>query len=277
MLYALESIPRNIGEALLNELETILVVLPTLGQRIDTLEQTLQSIAQQRNLVSLRLIVVTPATSLEAISLCRDYGAEILVDPGMGISHAINIGIQAQKSETYYAWMGDDDLFRPNGLRVLLDLFATNQDALVAYGACDYIDPDGEILATNRAGKLATFLLPWGPDLIPHPGSLIKLQALNKAGKFNVKYKYAMDLDMFLRLMKMGKFISTKISVSAFRWHPDSLTVAGRKDSGLEAEEIKRSHLPRPLRFISPIWMYPVRWASIFAANSLNRKVLQRY
>ncbi|MDF9810495.1 glycosyltransferase involved in cell wall biosynthesis [Aurantimicrobium minutum] len=250
----------------------ILVVLPTLGDRLETLEETLQAIEEQRKEVSLRLVVVAPANAGEARELSRKYGADVVDDPKTGISAAINCGITARQGEEFYAWMGDDDLFRPGGLKLLLKLLDENPAAIVSYGACEYIDPTGKILATSKAGKLAQFLLPWGPDLIPHPGAMIRLNSLEAIGGFDTSLKYAMDLDAFLQLQKMGKFVCTTIPVSAFRWHPDSLTVANRRNSSLESEAVKLRYLPAVLRPIRFLWVYPIRWASSIAAQRVSKR-----
>ena len=254
------------------ETADILVVLPTLGDRLETLKETLESIELQRKEVTLRLVVVTPTRSLEARALAKKYGAEIVDDPGVGISEAINAGIRVRDGEEFYAWMGDDDLFRPHGLKRLLELFQHTPEALVAYGACDYIDEHGNILAQSKAGRFAQFLLTWGPDLIPHPGSMIRLDALESIGCFDTSLKYAMDLDAFLKLKKLGKFACTTTPVSAFRWHPNSLTVASRKNSGAESEAVKAKYLPVLLRPISFIWVLAVRWASNFAAMRVSKR-----
>lgn len=250
----------------------ILVILPTLGDRIETLAETLKSIEQQQRDVELRLVLVSPASATKARAMAKKIGATIVDDPKTGISDAINEGVKAREGEEYYAWMGDDDLFRPGGLLKLRTLLEVNPRAVVSYGGCEYIDPSGKVLWLSNSGKLAQFLLPWGPDLIPHPGAMIRLDALEQVGLFESKLKYAMDLDVFLKLRKLGRFVFTREPVSAFRWHPDSLTVANRKNSSLESEAVKARHLPkivRPLRFI---WVYPIRWASAFAARRINAR-----
>ena len=98
---------------------SVLVVLPTLGDRLGTLALTLASIDDQRKEVPLRLVVVAPESASAARDLARQHGATIVSDPKSGISAAINAGIEAAESERYYAWMGDDDMFRPGGLRLL--------------------------------------------------------------------------------------------------------------------------------------------------------------
>jgi GT2 family glycosyltransferase len=251
---------------------SILVVLTTLGERVDTLRETLRSIDAQRSEVSLSLVVVLPSGAAQARELAEFYGAVIVLDANRGISNAINLGINAATDETYYAWIGDDDLFRPNGLKRLLALMRSNPSAVLSYGGCDYIDAEGEQLFKSRAGKLARWLLPWGPDLIPHPGSLVRLDAMRAVGLFDTELKYAMDLDLFLKLRKLGPFVSTKQPVSAFRWHAESLTVANRSRSTAEARKVKNRHLPPLLRPLSPAWEIPVKWAAEYAAWSINRR-----
>ncbi|KRC60472.1 hypothetical protein ASE14_05480 [Agromyces sp. Root81] len=250
----------------------ILVVLPTLGDRLDTLAETLESVDAQRADVRLTLVVVTPAHAIEARELAAAHGAVIVDDPKTGISAAINCGLSARSDEKYYAWIGDDDLFRPGGLGLLFQSLEADDGAVLAYGGCDYIDPSGTTLAVSNAGGLAKLLLPWGPDLIPHPGTMVRLDALEAIGGFDVELKYAMDLDAFLKLRSHGRFIWTRRAVSAFRWHPDSLTVSNRRSSSLESEAVKRRHLPTVLRPLSPLWNHPIRWASAFAAKRVSAK-----
>jgi len=250
----------------------ILVVLPTLGDRLDFLRVTLDSVAAQRDDVDLTLVLVSPPSAESAREMAKSYGAVLVDDPREGISSAINRGLGARTDEEYYAWVGDDDLFRPGGLALLQAKLEADPSAVVAYGACDYIDPAGRTLWVSAAGGLAKLLLPWGPNLIPNPAALIRFDALTAIGGFDEKLRYAMDLEAFLALRRHGRFIATKTPVAAFRWHPDSLTVANRRASSEEAEAIKRRHLPRVLRPISPLWDVPVRWASSYAASRVTAR-----
>lgn len=250
----------------------VLVVLPTLGDRLAHLRETLATVAAAGEEVELTLVVVLPASAVEARALAEAVGARIIEDPRQGISEAINAGVRSATDESFYAWIGDDDLFRPGGLLQLRELLEQRPDAVVAYGGCDYIDPVGRVIGTSRAGRAARWILPWGPDLIPHPGSMIRLEALRAVGLFDTDLKYSMDLDVFLKLRRHGAFVSTRRSVSAFRWHPDSLTVANRQASSDEAERVKIRHLPRGLRSISGLWHRPVTWMASLAARSVNHR-----
>jgi len=253
----------------------VLVVLPTLGDRLTYLEQTLGTVDAERAQVDLTLVVVLPAGAVQARSIANAHQAVIVEDPRRGISEAINAGIRAATNEEYYAWIGDDDLFRPGALTRLRDLLEANPDAVVSYGGCDYIDPQGRVIGTSQAGRAAQWLLPWGPDLIPHPGSMIRLTALRDIGLFDTSLKYVMDLDAFLKLRSRGSFVCTRRPVSAFRWHPHSLTVANRAAASAEAEAVKRRHLPRQLQPMSAAWHVPVKWAASIAARGVSRRALR--
>ena len=253
----------------------VLVVLPTLGERLAYLDETLRTIDAERARVDLTLAVVLPAGAVEARSIAQAHQAVIVEDPRRGISEAINAGIHAATNEEYYAWIGDDDLFRLGALTQLRDLLEANPDAVVSYGGCDYIDPEGRLIGTSRAGRLAQWLLAWGPDLIPHPGSMIRLGALHDVGMYDTSLKYVLDLDIFLKLRSQGRFVYTRRSVSAFRWHPDSLTVANRAAASAEAVAVKRRNLPPLLQPVSPVWNVPVKWAASVAARAVGRRAFK--
>lgn len=254
-----------------NAQRAVLVVVPTLGERPETLAESLSSVRAQQG-VSAHLVVVAPGSAVESREIAVAHGATIVEDPRRGLSAAVNVGVAARRDEEYYAWLGDDDLLAPNGLATLSGLLSAEPAAVVAYGACTYIDDRGRKVAVSRAGDLASRILPWGPDLVPQPASLTRLDALVAAGEYDESLRFAMDLDMFLRLKKAGRFVSTREEVAAFRWHADSLTVANRGLSLAESEKVKRRHLPASVRPMSPMWDVPVRWATRLAAKQVNAR-----
>lgn len=252
-----------------NDKARTLVVIPTLGLRLDLLRLTLQSIMSQAP-IPFDIIMIYPLKNKEARAIADEFKAISVEDPG-SISSALNAGIaQAKPWHEFISWIGDDDLIAPNSFKTCITALDNEPTATLAYGYCDYINSDGEKIFTSSAGNLAPWLMTWGPNLVPCPGILFRLSSLKKAGKFDVNNKYSMDLDMLLRLRKIGKFINTKTTLASFRWHPSSTTVANRKASLREAELVKRKYLPKYLRPIAPIWEMPVRLATIVAARRVN-------
>ena len=250
----------------------ILMVLPTLGQRPDYLKLTLESLNDQKE-VLFDLVMIFPLNNVETMALAKKYNAITVEDPG-SISKAVNAGIAHAKSHhEYIGWIGDDDFITPNSLEIATKLLDADNSAVLAYGYCDYIDEHGNKLFSSRAGKLAPWLMTWGPNLVPCPGAVFRKKAIDQVGGFDENNKYSMDLDILLKLRKTGKFINTKTTLAAFRWHSTSQTVNNREAVLNESEQVKRIYLSKPLQKIAPVWEPLVRIATKIAANQVDKKV----
>lgn len=246
----------------------VLMITPTLGQRSELLRKSLESIRNQS--VKSDIVMIFPLKNKEIREIAKKYGTFIIDDPG-GLSAALNAGLEiAGNDYEYIGWLGDDDLLAKDSLQTAISAMESNPDASIAFGHCDYIDNNGKIIFTSRAGNLAPWMMTWGPNLVPLPGILFRKSALNAAGKFDENNKYSMDLDMLLRLRKVGRFINTKKTLASFRWHVSSTTVKNRDKVLKEAQAVQRRYLPKYLRPFSPLWEMPVRIATKIAANRLS-------
>jgi hypothetical protein len=248
----------------------ILLVVPTLGKRIEYLTQTLDSAFSQG--VAVDVVVVLPAGAAQARDLATSYGADLLDDPG-SLSAAVNAGLAgASPQHVYGNWIGDDDLLAPGSLAATTAALDRDPGAVVAYGQCTYIDESGRQLWVNKAGRKAVWLLPWGPDLIPQPGMLFRLSDFRAVGGLDETLQFAMDLDLLLRLRRRGKFTNVGGPVSSFRWHSRSITVSDRAASLAESERVKHRYLPGLLRPLAPLWDAPVRRATHIAARRVGAR-----
>lgn len=247
----------------------ILMIIATLGQRSALLRQTLQSLKDQTP-IKFDTVMIFPLDNTETRKIAEDFGAIIVEDPG-SLSGALNVGIaQAKPYHEYIGWIGDDDLLTKGSLETAVMALDDSPKASIAFGYCDYIDDDNNHIFTSRAGSLAPWIMTWGPNLVPLPGIVFRKSALDIAGDFDVNNKYSMDLDMLLRLRKIGKFINTKRIQACFRWHPTSTTVANRSAALKEARAVKQKNLPKILRPISPLWEIPVAFVTKIAAKRVN-------
>ena len=248
----------------------ILIIVPTLGERLKYLEHTLNSIRSQTCPVD--IVVVAPSTNVQVNAIANAYSCEIVPDPG-SLPAAINLGAErAAPHHRFINWIGDDDLLTSGSLEVTRAALDANSEAVLAYGACEYIDEQGHILWVSRAGKWAPRILSWGPDLIPQPGMLVRLDAWTTVCGLDTSLRFAFDLDLLLKLRRQGRFVDVGQVVSQFRWHADSLTVSDRTSSLNESEEVKRRYLsPRALK-LAWLWEKPVRGATRVAARSVTRR-----
>lgn len=238
----------------------VLLIIPTLGERAQLLRHAITSVVQQEG-CDVDLVLVMPSGS-PAQQIAEESAVRVVRDPGAGLSAALNAGIAAaDPSCQYFAWLGDDDLLRPNALRAAVAALGSEPMAVMVYGRCDYVDDGGRTIFVSRAGPWAERLIGFGPNLIPQPGSLMRLDAVRAVGGLDEKLKFAMDLDLFLKLRHFGRLRALPQTLAAFRWHADSLTVANQKESIDEADRVRRRNLGMLASIAWPIWRWPVRWS----------------
>lgn len=237
---------------------------------MDYLKSTLASIRSQD--VACDIVIVAPLDAPGLTQLADSFGARTLQDPGSQ-SGAINLGIETfGAAYPFVGWLNDDDLLEPGSLAATTAALRAHPEAVVAFGACRYIDTQDRELWISRAGKWAPWILTWGPDLIPQPGMLVRADAWRAIGGVDTSYRLVFDLDLLLRLKKIGRLVDTGQIVSSFRWHADSLTVDDRDTNLDEGERAKRNALSPAARRCAWIWEKPVRIATRVAANEVSRR-----
>jgi GT2 family glycosyltransferase len=221
-------------------------------------------------LISVDVVVVSPDLP-DVQALCLEFGHRWLPDPGSQ-AEAINWGID-ELGFGYFAvgWLNDDDQLEPHTAHRVLEVLKS-EDVVLAYGACRYVNSDGFSIGTSRAGRLAPFILPWGPDLIPQPGMLARAEAWRHVGGLDTSFRLAFDLDLLLRLKRLGALRYVNCVVSRFMWHPESLTVDNRDLNIQESERARRRALPERIRWMAPLWEKPAQGAVRIAAAGVNRR-----
>lgn len=249
------------------------IVVPTLGRRPEFFLECLESIRAAGDTF---ILVVTPDDADIHDAVERGLIDCRVTDPGTGLAQAINCGLTALPPNLEFVnWLGDDDRLTPGSLQVTSEILRSNPDAPYVFGGCNYIDSKGQILLTNHSGSWARFLMRIGPDLIPQPGSLLRRDSLIRIGGLDSSLGWAFDLDMFLRLEKIGKGKFTRKVLAEFRWHAGSLSVGERGGSAHESRVVRKNHLPSVLRGLSPLWEIPFGIAGQIAAKRLSKKEMR--
>ena len=245
------------------------IVVPTLGTRSEFLHQSLQSI---RSSGDAHICVVCPAS----IDLSEYVTAGLIDsqvdDPGLGLANAINVGVNSLPGDISMAsWIGDDDLLEPGMLGITSELMSKSKIDFV-WGQCRYIDSKNKQLWVNRSGRWAKYLIRFGPNLIPQPGSLFSRKSFDELGGLSMEFSWAFDQEFFTRLLK--EFPSTYIPevVSSFRWHEGSLSAGARAGSVRESSIIRVRHMPVFLRPLSRLWE-PMVCRSIMYAGQRTSKI----
>lgn len=250
----------------------ILIVIPTLGERLDTLCRTITSIQDQAG-VQVDMVLVAKACTAELSAVAQRHRVSLIFCSG-NISAAINAGFaQAGDAHRYAGWLGDDDMLRPHALLNASALLERNPTAVAVYGTCDYIDLAGELLFSRRPPPNAPALLQFIPGLIKQEACLFRLSALRSVGGLNEELNYVMDLDLLLKLRRLGPFIRANDILAAFGWHPGSMTIANRNASLAEAQSVQGRHARGLAWLLQRLSKYPVRCLVLGLNSRINRRL----
>ena len=250
------------------------VVIPTLGDRPEYLQESILSIRQAG---TAHISVVRPERASAIDQALGGKVDSIVDDPGRGLAHAINTGINCLPTNVKYStWLGDDDRLVAGSLLKVSMYLDEKFDAALVFGQCQYIDASGQKLWLNKSGKWTELLMLCGPQLIPQPGSLFRRSSFEQVGGLDENLKWAFDLDLFLKLRKAGKFGFLNEPLADFRWHEGSLSVGSRQGSVDEASKVRRRHLPQGMKQASVVWEPLLRKIILFAGTRVSKRISSR-
>lgn len=248
----------------------IAIVVPTMGLRTQYLRQSLTSL--RKSGAGLICIVAPKDVDLEEFETKNLFDLRI-DDPGEGLANAMNRAFASlPENIKFMSWLGDDDLVEKDSLFNAREVLVRKPNVVAVVGICDYIDPVGEKILTNKSGSFGIKILSWGPDLVPQPGSLFRRSSFNEIGGLNSEYLMAFDLDLLLKLRRIGKIQFIDQKVASFRWHPTSLSVAKRRTAVREASRIRRNNHSKVVGKLSLTWEPAIIFFTLLLGVVVNWK-----
>jgi glycosyltransferase involved in cell wall biosynthesis len=223
----------------------VVIAIATAGTR-SSLLKTVESIIQQ-NYENLKVKIVCPPIAVEKIkeelknNFANPSNFEVLAEKEKGQSAAINQVFSESPEADFFGWINDDDFYSQGSLyRAVTEL---NKSGVVAvFGQLIYVNEAGKTLGKNRLGRVGFWSSKYGPNLTPQPGSLFRVSEVTESLLLNPNHKFAMDLDLWLRLRVRGRFTFIKQTQAFMLWHQDAATVKQRKNALAEAYKIRLEH-----------------------------------
>jgi len=210
------------------------VIIPTHnGERF--VAATLESVREQKD-SNLELVVVDDGSSDRTLDTVRDYAKDLpirLMTPGrIGNWVAVsNLGLREAKG-AWACFLHQDDLWLPGRIARIRREIETAKGALVLHNA-RFVGPDGQNLGPW------TCPLPEGDvpselfierlliqNFIAIPSPVFRREAVIDAGGLDESLWYTADWDLWLRLGTLGPVRFIAETLSAFRIHPESQTLA---------------------------------------------------
>ncbi|MFV9503778.1 MAG: glycosyltransferase family 2 protein [Oscillochloridaceae bacterium umkhey_bin13] len=215
-------------------LPLVSIVTPSLNQG-QYLAATLTSILEQ-DYPNLELWVIDAGSRDETLAVLERFGHDPrlrwLSEPDRGQSDAINKG-WARCHGQILAWLNADDTYLPGAIRSQVAALQAHPSAGVVYGDVVFTAADGRPLSR-------VYGRPFRPEHVlrlqipPQPGIFVRRDLIARAGPLALERHYAMDVDLWVRVLPMAPWVQNPNLVATYRLHPTSKTVA--QTSGFYAE-----------------------------------------
>lgn len=213
---------------------------PTLNQG-QFIGQTLQCVAQQKGPDDL-YVVVDGGSSDETpqwLERFNDSIDAVHIMPGLSQAGALAFAFENYGADIC-CWLNSDDLWPPGTLDFIRDYFVRHPKTDVIYGDRIFISRTGKVEKTWSLPRHADWLMRrW--DYIPQEASFWRQKAMHLAGGIDPDVAFAVDYDLFLRMMRVAKFQHVARYMGAFRVHPDSKT--STQNETLGKDEVARLKL----------------------------------
>lgn len=221
-----------------------------------TLPDTLTSLRTQ-TCQDIEHIFVDGGSSDATLALLDAFpgNKRVLHDVRGGISHAMNCGIAAASGEIVAHLHADDYYAAPDVLASVDQTMAAKESAWLV-GEIAVLA--GHQLLPPQARRAYSYqALVSGRAFLPHPATFVRRAMFDQIGMFDESLRYAMDIDLWLRLAAIADPVTLPRVLAVFRDHPGSVSSANRLLARQEEWRVRRRHASAaPLAFA----MYCLRY-----------------
>ena len=164
-------------------------------------------------------------SSLHKVLNYPDSRVRCFNNKGKGLVDALNTGI-SYCSGDWIARIDADDLCLKN--RLLIQKKAIKPGVVVIGGNAEIIDKGGvrrNITSLPCDATAIISALERGKSSLLHPSVLLNRKALMKVGGYRKEFVHAEDVDLWLRLSKIGEIINVPDTVIKLRKHDSNISV----------------------------------------------------
>lgn len=184
------------------------------------LEATIRSVLDQKY-PNLEFIVIDGGSTDNSVEILRRYDKDIaywISEKDAGQSDALNKGLERCTGDLI-GWINSDDVYMPNAFRSVVAAFQKNAECVAVHGERILINEFGAVVGW-------TSLPPFDPQSggfnVCSETAFWRREAGQVAGKIKTDLRFAMDLEFFSRLYKVGKFCKLDVYLGCFRCHGDN-------------------------------------------------------
>lgn len=214
-----------------------------------TLADTLASV-QRQTWREIEHIFVDGGSSDATLDMIAAYPGRkrVLHDVRGGISRAMNRGIEAASGE-FVAHLHADDYYLGDDVLALVAERFSSERAEWVFGTIQVLK-EGALVPPWPLRPFSFRALASGHASVPHPAVFIRRRMFERVGMFDESLRYAMDIDLWLRLGRVAPPATVDRPLAVFREHAGSVSSANKIAARQEEFRVRRRYLRQaPLAF----------------------------
>jgi glycosyltransferase involved in cell wall biosynthesis len=222
----------------------VTIITPTFNQG-QFIEATIKSVLAQtyQHIEYVVIDAMSTDATAEILAKYAEKISRVIREPDEGQSDAIVKGFKMAQGDLV-GWINSDDLLYPDCVEKIVAAYQKTPQAILFYNSqIDIISEDGSfnrlvdvpIVNGDRLLRQSTTLV--------QPGSFYKNAALAKVGYFNKALRFSMDLDLWLRLLKVGDCVNiASTPIAGYREWGGTKTSTGDAKLLRERKKLLISH-----------------------------------
>ena len=192
------------------------------------IESAIKSIVEQEGCDKCELIVVDGGSTDDSLNIIRQYADKIAwwcSEKDQGQSDAFNKGF-AKANGRFGCWVNADDILLPGVLKAFYEYIDAHPDRKWIGAGVLWLEKDLSIWKCSRNTTLPSVIQRISPGyIVGGPSSFFDLSSFRELGGFDVAFHYAMDNDLWLRMLGQGiKLYIMPCYAWTFRMHEASKT-----------------------------------------------------
>lgn len=205
----------------------ISIVLPTYNGEA-FIRESIESIINQTE-ADWELIIVNDASTDRTLDICEEYSridSRIIIlnnIKNMKLPASLNAGFERSKG-IYLTWTSDDNLYKPDALRVMSEYLESNKETSLVACEYDIVDEDGDLL--YKKNHIAGRDKPYSLLIGCYVGAcfMYTRDVYKSIGGYDTNFFCAEDYEYWLRMALVGKISYIRENLYIYRMNKFSLT-----------------------------------------------------
>ncbi len=183
------------------------------------IRRTLESVLEQQD-ADFEYIVVDGESTDQTGAILRELEHRIgtlIIEPDDGQADAIRKGFE-QASGDILCFLNSDDTLQPGTLSYVAEYFQAHPEVDAIYSHRLFIDENDLLTRFWILPPHSTYCMQrW--DFIPQETCFWRRSLMARSGTIDASFQFALDYDLFVRMMTEGRFVRVPRFLAAFRVH----------------------------------------------------------